>query len=274
MVLESIINPSRATGKPWEMFFIGLLYSLVGVALSYWVFRSYVSVVMVAFTTIAAIPFVHHALKAEEEKKTQLPHASLLQKHWQIVVMFTFLFLGYVTAFFSLFVLLPEPIVGEVFQVQMGAIIEVQNAVTGHFLSVAKNFGLILLNNVKVLMLCLLFSLAYGAGAVYIFAWNASVMGTAIGEAIRTGMREKASTTLQVVSSSLAGYFVHGIPEMIAYFTAGIAGGILSVAVVREGFHNPRFKKSWKDAWHLMGFALLMVFLAALVEVFISPTLL
>lgn len=274
MVLESLINPHRVTGKPWEMFFIGLLYSLVGVALGYVVFRSYVSIVMVTFTAIAAIPFIHNALKAEEEKKTSRPHSSLLQKHWQIIIMFTFLFLGYVTTFFSLFVLLPEPVVGEIFHAQAGAIAEVQNTVTGNFFSAALDFWRILLNNSKVLLLCILFSLAYGAGAVYIFAWNASVMGAAIGDAIRDGLQNATSTTLQVISSSLLGYFVHGLPEMIAYFTAGIAGGILSMAVVREGWHSLRFKKTWKDSLHLAGFALLMIFLAALVEVFISPTLL
>ncbi|MDO8655998.1 MAG: stage II sporulation protein M, partial [Nanoarchaeota archaeon] len=245
----------------------------VGVALGYWVFRSYVSIVMVSFTAIAAIPFVHNALKSEEEKKVKLPHANLLQKHWQIVVMFTFLFIGYVTTFVTLFVLLPDQMVEQIFQAQVGAITHVQNTVTGNFLNLAQSIGLILLNNVKVLILCIVFSLAYGAGAVYIFAWNASVMGAAIGEAIRIGIRDNTSTALQIVSSNLAGYFVHGIPEMIAYFTAGIAGGILSMAVVKEGFSHLKLKKSWKDPLYLVGFALAILILAALLEVFISPML-
>ena len=133
---------------------------------------------------------------------------------------------------------------------------------------------MILLNNIKVLALCIVFSLVYGAGAVFIFSWNASVMGAAIGEAIRAGIRNNTSTTLQIVSSSLAGYFVHGIPEMIAYFTAGIAGGILSMALVKEGYQSIAFQKAKDDSLNLIGFAIIMLFLAALVEVFISPTLL
>ena len=99
-------------------------------------------------------------------------------------------------------------------------------------------------------------------------------MGAAIGEAIRVGLRNNTSTTLQIVSSSLAGYFVHGIPEMIAYFTAGIAGGILSMALVKEGHQSIAFQKAKDDSLNLIGFAIIMLFLAALVEVFISPTLL
>lgn len=274
MVLEIIINPAKATGKPWEMFFIGLVYSIVGVALGYWVFRSYVSIVMVSFTAIAAIPFIHNALKSEEEEEGKKNDKSLLQKHWRIVSMFTFLFIGYVVTFLSLFVLLPEQAVGEIFQAQVGAISEVRNAVTGNFLAGFRSFGMILLNNIKVLALCIVFSLVYGAGAVFIFSWNASVMGAAIGEAIRVGLRNNTSTTLQIVSSSLAGYFVHGIPEMIAYFTAGIAGGILSMALVKEGYQSIAFQKAKDDSLNLIGFAIIMLFLAALVEVFISPTLL
>lgn len=274
MVLESIINPSRATGKPWEMFFIGLIYSLVGVALGYWVFRSYVSIVMVSFTAIAAIPFIHNALKHEEREEERIDNKSLLQKHWRIVSVFTFLFIGYVVTFLSLFVLLPESAVSEIFRAQVGAITEVRNAVTGNFLAGFKDFGMILLNNIKVLVLCVVFSLVYGAGAVFIFSWNASVMGTAIGGAIRTGLQNTSSTTLEVISSNLAGYFVHGLPEMIAYFTAGVAGGIISMTLVKEGFKSVKFKKAWNDSLDLVGFAIIMLFLAALVEVFISPTLL
>ena len=274
MVLEIIIHPTKATGKPWEMFFIGLIYSFVGVALGYGVFRSYVSIVMVSFTAIAAIPFIHKALKAEEEEEGKQNDKSLLQKHWRIVSMFTFLFIGYVVTFLSLFVLLPEHVVSEIFQAQVGAITEVRNSITGNFLAGFKDFGIIFLNNIKVLVLCVVFSLLYGAGAVFIFSWNASVMGAAIGEAIRDGIRNNTSTTLHIISSSLAGYFVHGIPEMIAYFIAGIAGGILSMTMVKEGIWSVKFKKAREDSFNLIGFAIIMLFLAALVEVFISPTLL
>jgi hypothetical protein len=34
MVFESLINPIKAEKKPWEMFFIGIVYSSVAVILS------------------------------------------------------------------------------------------------------------------------------------------------------------------------------------------------------------------------------------------------
>jgi len=37
-------------------------------------------------------------------------------------------------------------------------------------------------------------------------------------------------------------YAIHGIPEILAYFTAGLAGGIISVAVIRHDFLTKKFK--------------------------------
>lgn len=278
MVLEILVNPAKVQGKPWEMFFIGVVYSLVGVMLGYWVFRSHVSLVMVAFTSIAAIPFVHSALKAEEsrlpEGKELTKEKTLARKYAGILMMFTFLFLGFVAAFVSLFVLLPETAVSHIFSTQVNAIGEVRSSITGNFTATLATLFTILLNNLKVLFFCLLFSVVYGAGAIFILSWNASVMGAAIGGAIRDKLIGNAGTALQIVSTSLAGYFVHGIPEIVAYFAGGLAGGVLSVALVKEGYRSTAFTKAGRDCLHLTAFAALLLFFAGLIEVYISPTLL
>lgn len=273
MVLEGLLNPSKATGKPWEMFFIGFLYSLVGIALGYWVFRAYVSLVMVTFTTIAAIPFIYSAVQSEEEKSGFLKSFALIKEHSKLVSVFIFLFLGFVTAFVLAFVFLPEAVVGEIFQSQIQAIAAVNGTPTGNFAGVWTYFSAVVFSNLRVLFFCLVFSLLYGAGAIYILSWNASVMGTAIGDAIRVGLLKNAGA-FSTVSSSLLGYLIHGLPEMAAFFTGGLAGGIASMAMLREGFKSEAFAKAGKDALNLTGFALIMLLLAALIETYISPTLL
>ncbi len=290
MVLEILVNPTKVKGKPWEMFFIGVVYSLVGVALGYWVFKSHVSLVMVAFTSIASIPFVHSAIKAEEEREQDNKggkrerdkgdndgqEKGLFQKYAGVLTMFTFLFLGFVAVFVLLFVVLPAEMVTHIFSTQINAIGEVRTSVTGsvtgnftqHFSTLAKIF----FNNIKVLFFTLLFSVIYGAGAIFILSWNASVMGAAIGDAIREKVLRVGA--LQAISLSLAGYFVHGIPEIFAYFAGGLAGGVLSVALVQSGFQSIALQKAWKDCLNLTAFAALTLFFAGLIEVYISPTLL
>ncbi len=266
MVLEALVNPKKVTGRPWELFFIGALYSLFGAALGFWVFRSHVSLVMVTFTTIASIPFVISAITSEERKGRVLPTKALLKEHGRVISMFTFLFLGFVMVFIGLFVFLPERIVGELFFTQIKAIADIRGAATGSFFSSLNTFGFILLNNFKVLLFCILFSLFYGSGAIFILSWNASVMGAAIGATIRG-----AGSSFQTISSSLAGYFVHGIPEIVAYFIAALAGGIISVAILREKIGSPAFRKVSWDAVNLIAFAVLLLIVAAIVEVTISP---
>ena len=274
MVLEVLINPKKATGKPWEMFFIGVIYSLVGVVLGYWVFRSYVSIIMVSFTALAAVPFVHNAMKAEEHHgKTTAKEINLLQKHARIINVFTFLFLGFVTVFLLAFIILPAPLTSEIFKVQIESIATVRNAVTGNFTSISSTLGIILANNLKVLVLCVIFSLIYGMGAIFILSWNASVMGAAIGDAVREGLHSNAGS-LHVIFSSLTGYFVHGLPEIMAYFIAGLSGGILSVALMKYGIQSRAFRKAGLDSLSLIAFAVVVLILAAIIEVFISPTLL
>ena len=63
MVLESIINPFKAKKRPWELFFLGLLYGSVGLLLALWVFRDQASLLMVFLTTFACIPLLFSTMK-------------------------------------------------------------------------------------------------------------------------------------------------------------------------------------------------------------------
>ena len=72
MVLESLLFPLKAEKKPWEMFFMGLLYSGVAIFLSIWIFDERSSFVMVFFTVLACVPIIYNTLKFEESKDLKL----------------------------------------------------------------------------------------------------------------------------------------------------------------------------------------------------------
>jgi uncharacterized membrane protein SpoIIM required for sporulation len=137
----------------------------------------------------------------------------------------------------------------------------------------------IFLNNVKVLIFCILFSFLYGSGAIFILTWNASVIGAAAGNLIRTHMASAAAATgfskagayLHASSLSVLRYAIHGIPEIAAYFIAGLAGGILSVAIIRHDFGTTNFEKILLDASDLILIAIFVLFVAAILEVFVTP---
>jgi stage II sporulation protein M len=65
----------------------------------------------------------------------------------------------------------------------------------------------------------------------------------------------------------------HGIFEISAYFVAGLAGGIISIAVIRHDFGTKRFNHILLDSVDLILVSILFLLVAALIEVFITPVL-
>ena len=131
------------------------------------------------------------------------------------------------------------------------------------------------------IIFCILFSFLYGLGAIFILTWNASVIGTAIGNFVRTELYQLGSqfhlglgfNYFQIISIGLFKYIIHGMPEIMAYFVAGLAGGIISVAAIKHDFGTRKFEHILLDSADLILLALFLLFIAALLEVYITPTI-
>jgi uncharacterized membrane protein SpoIIM required for sporulation len=148
---------------------------------------------------------------------------------------------------------LPEATVEKIFSDQINQI----NAIRGKFLF-ADTFTKIIINNIGVLSLSFLFSFLYGAGAVFILAWNASVLSTAI------GMAAKSYGGIQAFPLAILTYFPHGSLEILAYFIGGIAGGLVSTVITKR--HSGKFWFIVKDGLQLMAISALILVIAALIE--------
>ncbi|MEM0476004.1 MAG: stage II sporulation protein M, partial [Candidatus Norongarragalinales archaeon] len=98
-------------------------------------------------------------------------------------------------------------------------------AQTARVFSEAK-FWTLFNHNLQVLALMFLFCLIYGVGSVYLLLWNASVIGVVVGAKVKT-------VGFSGFLTGFLGLFPHGVFEVAAYFIASIAGGILSMAMVR-----------------------------------------
>ena len=114
---------------------------------------------------------------------------------------------------------------------------------------------------------CLIFAFFYGFGAIFILTWNASIIGTAIG----SYAQNQFGSFVGILPIALLKYMVHGIPEMIAYFMAGLAGGIISIAVIRHDFGSHKFKHILLDSLDLVFGAVMMLVFAGVLEIFVSP---
>jgi uncharacterized membrane protein SpoIIM required for sporulation len=109
--------------------------------------------------------------------------------------------------------------------------------------------------------LSFLLSFLLGSGAIIILAWNASILALYLSSFLRKGLIEE----FLVRSISL---IPHAPIEIASYFLAGIAGGVLSVGVIREKLFSKEFFFVLRDSLILMGLALLAVLIGAVVEVF------
>lgn len=272
MVFEYLISPRKAEKRPWELFFLGLAIPSIALLLSLWVFQSYVSLNMIALTTIAVIPLIYNTIRLEEKKDLRLQHErSRLREHSKVLSFYIFFFLGSVVAFALWYVYIPEQFVGNVFGLQRDTIQQFDKQLlgesVGNAISPEAYMGTILLNNLKILAFCLVFSLFFGAGAIYLLTLNASIIGTAVGMFVQENIYGIATG----LSLGLFRYLLHGVFEIAAYFLAGLAGGIISVAVVRHDFSGKKFKIILQDSFDLILFAALFLFLGALVEVTVTP---
>ena len=271
MVLEAIANPSEhLERKPWMIFILGFLYASVAIIISLGMFGNHASMVMVFLIVFASIHLVYYLIKTEEKKDIEIPSEfSLLKEHGKTISIFLFLFLGVLTAFVIWGVLLPEPVANNLFRVQIQTINGI-NAATGKPISPAF-LPFIFFNNIKVLFFCVLFSFVYCAGAIFILIWNASVGGAFIANFIRVKLVHL--NPFHSMALGFIRYLPHGIIEMAAYFVGGLAGGIISIAIIRHDFGTRRFFKILFDSSELLIIALILLIIGALVEVFVTPSL-
>ena len=284
-MLEMLINPKKAERRPWEMFFVGIFYSSISILLVNWIFAQDAvlskssGILLVTFTVMFSIPFVYYTIKLEEKKITQNKKAlDLVLEHKRALYAFLWLFLGFVVAFSFWYAVLPTT---TSFRAQIETYCLINRpanfdecvrqygikdvTATSVFLTNKERLFLIFTNNMYVLLFTLLFSLIFGAGVIFVLAWNASVIAAAIG--IFTDSK------LLSLPLGLFRFMVHGLPEIASYFMVALAGGMVSVAVIRHETGTSRFWTVLQDSLNLIILAVVVLFIASLIEVFITPIL-
>ncbi len=282
MVLESLLYPKVAEQNPWKMLFVGFLYTIVGALLSFWIFADQASLVMVFLIVMAAIPITYKTMVYEESKDLIIDdEAALLKEHNRAISFFMYLFLGITLAGTLLYIALPSATTAQLFQKQTQTISTINNAVSGNAYTQLANFNRIFFNNMRVLVFSLIFGFVYSAGAIFILTWNATVISTAIGNFIRTNLSTAAQALgffdaggyLHIVSLGLIKYAVHGIPEIMAYFYGGLAGGILSAAIIKKHFNTKKAPHILADFFELLMISAGFLIAGAFLEVYVTPVL-
>ena len=215
-----------------------------------------------------------HIMKFEKEK---IKNSWRIIDHRRAIPFFLFLFTGFILAYLFWHLLLPVDIANNLFSAQMNALMEI-NSPSGAAIFPTITLKNILTNNFRVLALCVLFSLLFGSGAIFILIWNASVIGVAIATAIRLGVAAGGvgiAAYFGAFSFAILRFLLHGIPEMLAYFIGGLAGGIISFTFLDSKLGARKFAlkltSSLKNVSLLILVAAILVVVSGIIEVLITP---
>ncbi len=227
MVLERLVSLRDALKNPWWVFVIGGIVSVTCLFISFIIFPQSVGLYTTFLITIAMTPFMVNLISYEEAREEQIiakgSKLNLLQRHKEILIVYAAFFSGMILSLSIIFLMLPHTIVEKLFSDQVEAIKIIRGNVV--FLD---NFQKILVNNVGVLFIAFLFSFLFGAGAIFILTWNATILSTAI------GLTAKSVGGVTALPFAILFYFPHGSLEILAYFIGAVAGGIVSVAVTKR----------------------------------------
>lgn len=248
MVLEKIIPVDKAEHNFLYGILFGAIISLIAIIVGANVFKSDPSMAALLFIVIGAVPFFRKMLFLEELEVERESVWQLFRSSRKIITVFFSFYLGVALTYLT-FSLLPSiPFIGHpaaLFENQ----IRVFSGVTGNFLN-PQAFFAILSNNLQVILLALVLSLLYGSGAVLILAWNASTLGVFLASLGITGLV----------------YLPHAIFEFVGFFSAAVAGGLLSVILEEHKLGTKKSDRVTKDIMILTLISIALIIIGALVE--------
>ncbi|MFH0829591.1 MAG: stage II sporulation protein M [Candidatus Aenigmatarchaeota archaeon] len=263
MVLESLFPEKSIENRPLEMLLVSAIVTAAAIFTSYFVFPKYAGIITPLLVAVGMAPLIYRIFEVDEEEVDECAEkkmtAGFFLRHRETLLLFSLLFLGSFLAIFLVAIIAPANFVDAVFAPQMEDINAVQSLASGS----AVHPGLlevVLMNNVKVMSFAFLLSFIFGTGAVFIMSWNASILAIYFANFARSGMYQQLLLTT-------GGILPHAIAELVAYFLAGIAGGILSIGMAREKWGSPELNLLLRDSLFLMAIAVAAVSIGAVIEV-------
>jgi len=229
---------------------LGFFFAIIGMAFAKIIFSSEPSFPAIFLTTLAAAPVVIRLIKSEEwEPKFE----KIFSRHGRVIETYTFLFFGMAIAFALVYGLAPQSFTETLFSEQS------KKFVFGYFVEPSSTFYAIIINNLGLVFFFFLLSLFYGSGSIFLLSWNASILGVLWGNILRVTL------ALSDIKALLAGTLFplpYLIPEVLAYFLAAVAGGIVSVNLTKK----EKIPIAMIDSLIFLGIAIFIIVLAGFVE--------
>jgi uncharacterized membrane protein SpoIIM required for sporulation len=291
MVLETLFSAKSVHRHPLLMMLHAIIMSSIAMFIAYYIFRESASWLGIAFFTIGLIPLMETLLKHEEKREAKHPGfaATFLARHFNILQAFAWIFIGLIISYAFWYSVLPMEMKKDIFSAQEASLTQIdqlKSNLTGSGMFTAKEnscgknilcwFEAITINNSSVLALAIILSILFGAGAIFLIAWNGSIIGVVIGKDIlalatsykQFGLFNGIMAFFHGMFNAL-GLVPHGLFEASGYFIGAIAGAIIGIMVTKKHYYKHEPGTISKDAVLLIITSFACIAIGALIEAFV-----
>jgi len=255
-VIEYLLADRRHIFSPLIFFAAGVFYVFLSALVALALFPSQASVAHILLATVAVSPILFRAVVTGAQVLDENPNLVLVVQSWLAVLYFSYM-LGALLGFQLSYFLLPEKerIILMEEQLREIQIIEgVRISLTG-MATKESAFWYILENNLRVYVISIFLSFFYGTGGMLLLNWNASIIAALFFKKLVEGTPEEALSLLSIIP--------HGFFEFLGYFTGGITGILIGVAIIQEGWN----RRLLRDVLILVALGFLFIVLGAAIEV-------
>ncbi len=263
MVLEQFIDRKIVVQHSFFVFLLSALYVFVAYSVQQ-IFFPGQSLATVLLVTILLVPSLHHLIVIEEKiESTGSSH--FWKRHRTIIKCYLGAFLGLLAGFLILGMINSDTLSYQVTQLEQDHLRPetISNfAEKPYTPSIGTTIGLFS-HNIRYLLVGFILSLFYGAGAIFLVAYNASFFAAFVTELFS---RWAAATQMTAIS------LVHLLPESAGYILTAIAGAEISRALIHEKLAGDKFRNVLRNCFLLLIFAVLCIFLAAFLETYVTAT--
>lgn len=258
MILK-FLDPEEIKKRPSNAIFIAAFMIAIGFISAFFIFPAEFNISIISFSSLFLLPFVVRILETEKVKKaTKIDIKNIFQRHHSMIHFFIFIFIGMAIEYTLLFGLVPPSIGNVAFEQQISLVLR---SPAGYFGS-PQIFWEIVTNNLRLVFICMLLSIIYGVGAVFILNYNSSIVGMIYGSSIRTFIY---GVSYPIFPNPLW-YLPHIILEVMAYLFAAIAGAMMYKAL-KHG--EKSYNVFMRDSMLFLILSIVLVFVAGYVEIIV-----
>ncbi|GEM_PF-6338095 len=283
MASNTVISIPEFFQRPAYGAFAGVFCALIGFITSYFLFtgnENIVGIGAILFATILAIPFLNTLFVKYEKISAQSRRERVFHAYKPFIDYITTFFVGMFITYFILTLFVPNLVFSKENMLGIAKTWEAQKITTllpppPMETQIWRDIFSIFIHNITVMLISFALSLFFGAGALFLIALNASIFAAELARVVHVTIPLKSTflTAYSFIACNLSIMLLHTLPEAAGYLLSAICGGIIGRALLTEKINSKAFYFVKKDVLAILLMSIIVLFIAAIIEMAISKQL-